>query len=341
MHSTVFTQNVISGKSLALTEYEAAIASSEDVTPTHFSKKRRNFLSGWFNKNSPKTTSDISTTSKSVKKPFSHKFNIMQRIRNASAKKSSKLTNKRHTPEGANLSVSETSLLDIEPSSDEQADTLKTDNNDEPPTANQTSSIQPQPRKVLQNEIQSNNAKEEEAIEEKSENLLLKTFDTTYTTSSSLSSSTDAIRRQLNVDAYCAGQPMKSTPPPRPPHSTSEVSITKVSVAPVICDMHQAQPQGNNQGALQTVITTTSHLQQTRRRQVKTKSLPTNSSEEYVNRCAKDHNDSVVLNSDKKDEDPHHHHRSSVYKSEEFSSKKDNQQESEKKIHFQLDPKVF
>lgn len=353
MHSNVFVQKLIPGKTIVLTEYEAAIASSEDITPTHFAKKRRNFLNNLFHKKSPKTaTEPPPTTSKPSKKPSSLKFNIMQRIRNASAKKSTKATNKRHTPEGANLSVSETSLLDIDgPGGDEH--TLDTDNN-EPSTSHATSSaIQPQPpRKALQNEIQPN-ASEEEAIEhQKSEStptMLHKTFDT------SLSST--GIRRQTtaanNVDAI-------AEPPPPPssvkstPHSTSEVSITKVSVVPAVllCDLKAPQSQQasatTNKGAQQTVITTTSHshLHQTRKRQVKTKSLPTKTHREEsdVNRFANDRDESVVQGQEggKKDDDDDDGDRiirSSVVCLSDGATKGD--QESTKKIHFQLEPKVF
>lgn len=312
MHSNVLVKRVISGKTLDLTEYEAAIVSSEDVTPTHFVKKRRNFLNGLFQKKSQQVETGR-LVSKPIKKPFSLKFNIMQRIRNASAKKSIKLANKRHTPEGAILSVSETSLLDVEPS-DDHTDTLKIDNN-EPSTSNLSSAIQPQQRIVLQNEIQP--AKEEEAIEVKSESSLSKTLDT---------SPTDGNRRQTNVDAL-ANQSVKITP-----HSTSEVSITKVSVAPVLCDL---KGQSEGKGALQTVITTTSHLHQTRQRQVKTKSLPSNAPDECVNWCANDQK-SVVQDIVVKDED----RRSSVDKTEEFKATKKSH-ESGKKIQFLLDPKVF
>lgn len=243
----------------------------------------------------------------------------MQRIRNASAKKSTK-HNKRHTPEGANLSVSETSLLDIEPSVDHNTNTLKTDNNE--PSTSHSSTIQPQTRIALRNEIQP--AREEEAVEGKSESIaLLKTFDTTSPI----------------VDAE--PPPMKSTPPPpQQPHSTSEVSITKVSVAPVVGDLkaHRQTNKGNTKGALQTVITTTSHLHQTRQRHVKTKPCPLNVPDESnVNRLANEHVSVLVQGISGKDED--HSSRSSVCPSEAISSTKS--QESAKKIHFQLDPKVY
>lgn len=317
MHSNVFVQKVISGKSLALTEYESAIASSEDVTPTHFAKKKRNFLNGLFNKKSSKSATDVATSSKPIKKAFSLKFNIMQRIRNASAKKSSKVAHKRHTPEGANLSVSETSLLDIEPSDEHTSDAAVKPDNIEPSTSN-SSTTQPQTRIVLQNEIQP--AKEEEAIDEKSESTQLKTFDTPSSTT---------IRRQSNVDDAVLSH-MKSTPQP---HSTSEVSITKVSVAPaVLCDL-KAQTQGK--GALQTVITTTSHLHQTRQRQVKTKPIPPNvSTDECFNRYSNDHG-LVVQGSDKTDKD----RRSSVYKSDNITSTEG--QKKEQQTQYQLDPKVY
>lgn len=332
MHSNVFVRKVISGKTQILTEYEAAIASSEDVTPTHFVKKRRNFFTGLFNKKSIKkhSRSEEDILRKADKKPF-FKLNIMQRIRNVSAKKSSKLSHKRHTPEGANLSVSETSLLDIEPNdTNDNANTLKTDNNQQSTSDSTTTTatcIQPQSRIALRNEIQPTIDKEEEAILVKSDSALLKTFDTFWSSSPPTGS-----QSQSNADE----QHMKDTPH----SSTSEVSITTVSVAPVLCDP-KIKPQSDSKGALQTVITTTSHLQHTRQRQVKTEPLPTIIAYDKrdVNRFANDHNKSVVKDGDNKDVD-----RGSSISNTSDELVGTNSKDSAKRlsrIHFQLDPKVF
>lgn len=197
----------------------------------------------------------VSGATNPVKKHVkNHQFNILRKLQNVSKNISlkSKTKQKRRQPDGDNLSVSQTSLLDID-LSDEETGNLSTNANN---TIARILPIQP-PSNVLHNQTYTNIGLKE-AIEMKSESTVLKIFDTSSTG-----------RGATNI------KPMQCVP-----HNTSEVAITKVSVASLLC--HPDTQQTSSHGTVREIITTTSSHQT--RRKVKTNPI-NNTHDETIDRA--------------------------------------------------------